>query len=222
MIAFLNNIKEIAIIASIVFGLGASAGWWRQKQKSDDLANNLYAKTVQYEDEKGRRVTETTELRFTVDELQNVAAKDSAIYYASMSDMEKRLWEVGQEAEVLKADKDKLISYHKSEVEAIYKDLEVIPTIKDNKLVSIEPIETKHLQIRFNIEGDKITADAKYNTNITTIVDRNRDQFTKKGKKRFFIAKWIKPRWQYSDKTVCEDVNATIKNTVSINFENRK
>lgn len=217
-----KSIKEIVFTASILIGIGATMGWWNQKQETDRANDNLYAKTVQWEDERGRMVIETTELRFSVEEMEVAASKDSATYYATMSDMEKKLWEVGREAEALKSDKDKIISYHKSEVEAIYKGLETIPTIKDDKLVSIDPIETKHLKINFEVKEGIIFADAKYTTKITTIVDRERDKLTKKGKKRFFIAKWITPRWQYSDKTVCDDPNATIKNTVSINFNNRK
>lgn len=214
----LSNIKELALTATIIFGLGSSIGWWKQKQETDRVANNLYKKEIQWKDEKGRMVTETTELRFTVEELQNVAARDSA----TLSDTEKILWEVNKETEALRIKNKELVEYHKAEMEAV-QDLQTVATIKDNKLLCIEPIDTKHWKIDFEVtDGGAILAEAKYNADITTVVDRQRDKFTKKGKKRFFMARWIAPRWQYSNYTVSDDPNATIKNSVKINFDNRK
>jgi len=222
MISILKNIKELALTVSIVLGLGASLGWWKEAKNSDRLANNLYKKEIQWKDERGRMVTETTELKFTVEELQNVMAKDSATHYEKMSEMEKMLYDTGKEVEALKADADKLVSYHKAEIEAVYKDMKLNPIVIEGKLTHLDPIDTKNLKVNFNIEDGQVTADAKYNAEIVTIVDRSRDKFTKKGKKRFFLARLVKPRWQYSSKTVSDDIHASIVNDVQINFDNRK
>lgn len=215
----LSNIKEIVTIASLVFAIGAGAGWWKEKGKRADVENNLYAKTVQWEDEKGRLVTETTELHYTIDDLENIIEQDSA----NLSDAEKTIWEAGQTIKDLKAQVKHAVSYASQEIEAVYDSLETMPTIVENKLVKIDPIETDHLKISFKVLDDNtILTNAKYKAKVNVLVDRERDMYTKKGRKRFFGARWISPRWQYHSKSVCDDPNANITSSVQINFNNRK
>lgn len=47
------------------------------KTDNERLTNNLYKKTIEYEDELGRRVTETTQMELTIKEMKRAAKKDS-------------------------------------------------------------------------------------------------------------------------------------------------
>ena len=214
----LKNIKEILTIGSLAAAILFGTLNQINKGRADDAENNLYSKTIQWEDEKGRLVTETTELRYSVNDLKAISQRDSA----KLSDAEKVIWEAGQTIKELRSKPQHVVSYSKTEVEALYDSLEVLHTIKDNKLISIEPIRTDHLNIEFEVIEGKVLANAKYNAGIEVIVDRERRKETKRGKKRFFIARWLKPDWQYNSKAVCDDPHATIEDTVHINFDNRK
>ena len=211
MIKLLSNIKEIVTILSIVSAIGFGYLNQKNKQRADDVSNNLYKKEVQWTTEKGELVTETTELRFTVEDLKNAAAKDST----QLSATEKMLNKAANRIKELESNINHVVSYNNLRMEAVHEDLKTKATITDCKLDSIAPITTEHLKVEFEVlEDNEIIAKATYNAEVDVVVDRERRKETRKGNKRFFLARWVKP--------VCDDPKAKILSNVTINFDNRK
>jgi len=219
MFNLIGNIKDIATILSIVSVL--TLGWLKHQdgQEINRLENNLHSTTIQYTDSIGRMVTEVTELRFTNKELKQISKLDSSKLGAT----QKKLWEASQlvrELEIkernvesvniaaLSVSNDSLIS------EVIYNE--------DRSLKELKPIKTDHLEITFDVQGDTVLVGHKYKAKINTVVSRKVDKVTNNGKTRFFLARWVNPRWIYSAKNVSDDKNAEIDSAVYINFQSGK
>lgn len=219
----LSNVLRIVTIISIIIGILAILGWVRSSGEKQRAIDNLYNKTVQWEDERGRMVTETTELRFTNRELRKVGKKDST----NLSDVEKKLLDARILISDLKIKPRKVESTHMLELESASEQVTKL-TIEDLGFaleplykVSIAPIKTKHLELIFNQVGDSLHVSHLYRTDIDVVVDRDKG-LNDKGKKRFFVVRWIRPRWEYSSNVVAEDPDAEITSNVYINFQRRK
>jgi len=218
----LSNILRIVTIISIVVGLLASLGWIRAKGEAKRAETNLYNRTTQWEDERGRMVTETTELRFTNRELRKVARKDSL----ALSEAEKTLLDAYRVIEDLKIKPRNVESAHMLELESSSDQvteltIEEIATEPETYKVDIAPIKTKHLELTFKQVGDSLHVSHLYKTDIDVVVDRDKG-LNSNGKKRFFIARWFLPKWEYSSSVVADDPNAEITSNVYINFQHRK
>lgn len=219
MLNILTNIKEAVTIVSLASAILFGYLGYQQKQKADAANNNLYKKEIQWTTEKGELVTETTELRFTVDDLKRAAAKDST----QLSVTEKMLNKAANRIQELESNLNHVVSYTGLEMEAVHDSLETVATITDCKLDSIASINTDHLKVNFEVlEDNKVLANALYKAKVEVVIDRERRKETKKGNKRFFLARWVNPDWQYSSKAVCDDPKAKILSNVTINFDNRK
>jgi len=217
----LSNILRVVTIISIVVGLLASLGWIRAKGEAKRAETNLYNRTTQWEDEKGRMVTETTELRFTNRELRKVARKDSV----ALSEAEKTLLDAYQVIDDLKIKPGRVESAHMLELETSSEQVTELTVEEllepETYKVDIAPIKTKHLELTFNQVGDSLHVSHLYRTDIDVVVDRDKG-LNSKGKKRFFISRWFLPKWEYSSSVVAEDPDAEITSNVYINFQRGK
>lgn len=215
----LKNILTIVTILSVMIGIVAAIYGIRQGNEKNRLEQNLYSKTVQWEDEKGRLVTETTELRYTVRELRQISKKDSS----NLSDAEKKLLATRGTIDALNIKLRKVESVNMIEVES-KGEYVTDYTIKERDtiyLLEIKPIETKHLDLKFDVKGDSIIVNHTYRNSIDIIIDR--DQAAgKRGNKRFFLVRWILPKWEYSSNVVSEDPNAEITSNIYFKFQRGK
>lgn len=219
IIKFVGGLKDVITVVSIVSTMALGYLSYQQKERADRAENNLYKKEIQWTTAKGELVTETTELRFTVDDLKRAAAKDST----ERSATEQMLNKAKERIEELNTNLSHVVSYSNLKMEAVHRDLETVALVSNNKLDSIAPIDTKHLKVDFEVlEDNRVKATAKYSAEVDVVVGRERRKTTKKGKERFFVARWLKPDWQYSSKAVCNDPDAKILSNVDINFDNRK
>lgn len=215
----INNVKETVLILSIISSIGL--GIWGQKQKAeaDRYRDNLYSRTVQWTDEKGRLITEVSELRFTLGELKSVNVKDSAKY----SQAQKELLAAKQRIQEMGVELNRAESYFKAEL-AVKTDSLVSTIQRDEKgaTIALKPIKTANLQLDFTVKGDTVLVDHKYTADITTVVNRKSDKLTRNGKRRFFVARWVAPRYDYWATTRVDDPNAKLNNTVYIEFQNKR
>ena len=209
----------IVTILSIMIGIIAAIYGIRQNNEKNRLEQNLYSRTMQWEDERGRLVTETTELRYTVRELRQVSKKDSS----NMSDAEKKLLAARGTIDALNIRLRKVESVNMIEVKSkgeYVTDYSIRE--KDTVyLLEIKPIETKHLDMKFDVRKDSIIVNHTYRNSIDVIIDRDQE-LGKRGNKRFFLIRWIMPKWEYSSNVVSEDPNAEITSNVYFNFQKRK
>lgn len=212
----LDNIKNSVTIISIIIAIITSVGWSKQKVETERYRQNLYSTTVQWTDEQGRLITEVSELRYSYRELQAVAKMDSTKLNKAQRDLLKANNTI-KELNIKLKDTE---SYFKGELEVKHDSLITIAS-KDSigQIIALKPIKTPHLEIEFFVENDTIKLNHIYRTNIETVVNRKEDKLTKSGNRRFFIARFIKPRYDYWATTRVEDPNAKINNTVFINFE---
>ena len=216
MIRILSNIKEIVTVGSIIVAIVTTMGWNNQKKEAERYRQNLYSHTVQWKDEEGRLIKEVSELRYTHKELKAVASMDSA----RLNKAQKDLLQANKTIESLNIKLKDAESYYKGELEVKYDSL--ISTLsKDStgQITAIKPIKTPHLEVTFEVHGDTVKLNHIYRTNIETVVNRKEDPLTKHGNKRIFIARWIRPRYNYWATTKVEDPKAVINNAVYINFE---
>lgn len=218
----ITKIKDTVTIISIVATLGL--GYWGSlmKQEANRANRNLHSTTIEYKDKLGRNVTETTELRFTIKELRNVNKKYKQDSTSIVNEYEKKLLKVANQA--------KALDIKLRDVEnAFIGDLSVsndsmiseIVYNEDRSLNGLKPIKTKHLSIDFKVDGDKMIVNHKYNTDLSIIGHRQRDKETVTGKSRFFLARWVNPRWKYKASAVAEDKDASFKIT-NIKFQRGK
>ena len=215
----LKDLLIIVTILSVMIGIIAAIYGIRQGNEKNRLEQNLYSKTVQWEDERGRLVTETTELRYTVRELRQISKKDSS----NMSEAEKKLLAARSTIDALNIRLRKVESVNMIEVESKGKYVTDY-SIKEKDtiyLLEIKPIETKHLDMKFDVRKDSIIVNHTYRNSIDVIIDRDQE-LGKRGNKRFFLIRWIMPKWEYSSNVVSEDPNAEITSNVYFNFQKRK
>lgn len=179
----------------------------------------MQATTIQYKDAKGRLVTQTTELRFTRKELE-IALSKSEKDSLKLSEVEKQLVKVGKLAKELQIRNKDIEEVNLLNLEVISDSMTTEIVYKENKVNEIKPIKTKHLSVNFKVIGDSVYVNTIYNTDLSVVGYRKVDKFTKKGNKRFFVARWFVPRWQYEAKAVAEDKNASLKIT-NIDFKKK-
>jgi hypothetical protein len=219
MFKFITGIKDLVTILSILATVGL--GYWGKLQKDEAkrAINNLHSTTIQYEDEKGRLVTEVTELRFTTKELKQIAKQDSA----KLSSVQKKLLKAHGKITELNIKERNAESINIADL-SVFNDSLVTTAEYDKKglLKALKPIKTDNLEISFNVLSDTVVVNHKYKTEITTIVKREADKTTKNGKKRFFLARWVNPRWQYSAINVSDDKKAKIASAIHIKFQRGK
>jgi len=216
----LNKIKNVLLTCTIISTFVLGLFKYNDHNEIARLNNNLSATTKQWQDEKGRHVTEVSELRVTNKELTKAYKKD---YFQLSGEYEAQLKEVANELSDLNIKLRNAESYNSVDLSVSNDSL--VTTIvydRDSVLNSIKPIKTDHLEINFKVKGDTLIVSHKYSAKIITGVSREVDMYTDNGKRRFFIARWVNPRWQYSAKNVVDDIDANIVSAVHINFQRNK
>ena len=206
----------IGVVAALYFtgnwGLG-------QKREKERMEQNLFNKTKEFTTKNGEYAKETSELRYTVTELKKAYKADSTQLSVSQKQLKKAAEEITNLNIKLK-DADTYISnIIESKPDTFIVDL---PSSADSLVSNIKPIKSKHWDISFSIENNKLKVLPKYKCEITTVIDRRADYYTLKGRKRFFLARLINPRYQYLATTKVDDKDAKITNTVYIKFQKEK
>lgn len=203
---------------SIIIGIFATLYGIRQNNERNRAENNLYTLTTQWQDERGRLVIETTELRYTVNELRQISKKDSS----KLSEAEKKLLQARNVVDNMKIRLRKVESVDRItlESESGYTAPIVFKT-RDTCLFEVKPIVTDNLELNFRQVNDSLIIDHHYKSDIDVVIDRDQG-LNKKGKKRFFLCRWLKPDWIYSSNVVSDDPNAEITSNVYIKFQRGK
>lgn len=210
----------ILIILGVLISWVALVNWGiEQKNEKERMTQNLFSKTKEFTTKYGEYAKETTELRYTIGELKKVYKADSSQLSVSQKQLKKAAEEIENMGIKLK-DADTYISnLLESKPDTFIVDL---PSSADSLVSNIKPIKSKHWDISFSIENNKLKVLPKYKCEITTIIDRRADYYTLKGHKRFFLASLINPRYQYLATTKVDDKDAKITNTVYIKFQKEK
>ena len=213
--------KDIILVALCVIISLSLVGKWglEQKHEKERMEQNLFNKTKEFTTKYDEYAKETSELRYTVTELKKAYKADSSQLSVSQKQLKKAAEEITSLNIKLK-DADTYISNIIESKPDTF--IVTIPIDKDSVLSKIEPIKTKHWDIRFKLENNKLKVIPKYTCEITTVVDRRVDYYTLKGRKRFFLARLINPRHQYLATTKVDDKDAKITNTVYIKFQKEK
>ena len=213
--------KDIILVALCVIISLSLVGKWglEQKHEKERMEQNLFNKTKEFTTKYDEYAKETSELRYTVTELKKAYKADSSQLSVSQKQLKKAAEEITSLNIKLK-DADTYISNIIESKPDTF--IVTIPIYKDSVLSKIEPIKTKHWDIKFKLENNKLKVIPKYTCEITTVVDRRVDYYTLKGRKRFFLARLINPRHQYLATTKVDDKDAKITNTVYIKFQKEK
>ena len=213
--------KDIILVALCVIISLSLVGKWglEQKHEKERMEQNLFNKTKEFTTKYDEYAKETSELRYTVTELKKAYKADSS----QLSVSQKQLKKAAEEITSLNIKLKDADTYISNIIESKPDTFTVtIPIDKDSVLSKIEPIKTKHWDIKFKLENNKLKVIPKYTCEITTVVDRRVDYYTLKGRKRFFLARLINPRHQYLATTKVDDKDAKITNTVYIKFQKEK
>ena len=213
--------KNVILIGVGIFVALYFTGNWglEQKREKERMEQNLFNKTKEFTTKYGEYAKETSELRYTVTELKKAYKADSTQLSVSQKQLKKAAEEITSLNIKLK-DADTYISNIIESKPDTF--IVTVPIDKDSLLTKIEPIKTKHWDIKFKLENNKLKVIPKYTCEVTTVVDRRADYYTLKGRKRFFLARLINPRYQYLATTKVDDKDAKITNTVYIKFQKEK
>jgi len=215
----INTIRNVISLLAIVSTIWLGVSKFKGGKEIDRLTTNLTSTTTQWQDEKGRLVTEVSELRFTNKELKQIAKLDST----KLSYTQKQLREASEVIKDLRIKAKDVESVNIVDLSVSNDSLVSIPTYNEDKsLKALKPIKTEHLEITFDVKKDTVLVSHKYKAKLNTVVSREVDMTTDNGKRRFFIARWINPRYEYSAKNVIDDKKAEIKSAIHINFQRRK
>lgn len=213
--------KDIILVALCVIISLSLVGKWglEQKHEKERMEQNLFNKTKEFTTKYGEYAKETSELRYTVTELKKAYKADST----QLSISQKQLKKAAEEITNLNIKLKDADTYISNIIESNPDTFIVtVPVDKDSLLAEIEPVKTKHWDIKFKLENNKLKVIPKYTCEVTTVVDRRADYYTLKGRKRFFLARIINPRYQYLATTKIDDKDARITNTVYIKFQKEK
>ncbi len=212
-----RSIQNIISIVAVIGMLGT--GFWRhqKKEEAEKYYNNYQQAKTEWVDEKGRLVSEITEVKESNSRLENVHKRDSA----KLSKADKKLQEAAKSIEELNIELDDVKTYYKGKLSTINDSLvSTLEKDEKGKIIGLKPIKTEHLEIDFVVEpNDTILVNHKYSTDIVIVANRKPTMYTKNGNKRFFIFRKIWPRWKYWHTTRVDDPNASIDVEVVYNFD---
>lgn len=215
MFKILDDIKNmVAVVATITTVLFAYWGF-QQKERADVATSNMYHKEVQWKDEKGRLVTEVTELTFTTSELRKMQNADKTKLtnvQLQLKDAYDRITELGIKPKDVE-------SFNKAEFQVKYDSLvSIIERDEFGQIKTLKPIVTPNLKVDFAVKSDTVLVDYTYKTNIVSVINRKEDKLTYSGKQRFILARLINPRYEYWSTNVIDDPHAEITSDVYLNF----
>jgi len=224
---YLNLILIVVTILSMLSGMVLA--WYANYQSNEAdryEANNkaLLTKVKTYKDKNGLLVTESYELRFTIAELE--ISNDS-----TLRGMAKQV-----ESMKIKLKNTQYINYINSKSTGsgsvpITLANEEIGFVGDsvnlynehNPIITrIASINDGFLKMDINLEKDSLVYDYTYRDSLIIVGHKHRRMCTKEGKKRFFIARWVNPDWQYKVSAKSMNPNTVINDIKAIHIETRK
>jgi hypothetical protein len=191
----INKILAIVTIISVLVGVFVSIRNSSLKLENDRLETNLYAKTIQYQDELGRTITETTQLKVTVGELKKITKMDSS----KMNSYEKTIYRISKELENNGASKKNteaagfIVTESKFQKSNIAEDT-VIRGMKAKTVRFIDPYGT--YESTYFPETDTISLIVVQRTELFLELHKQRE-LNKKGKKVCILWRWAKD-WEYN------------------------
>lgn len=222
-----STLNKILTIVTIISTIVAIWGIFWGSGKADDARRykaTLYQRTVEYQDELGRKVTEVTQLEATAKELKTIAKKDSA----KLSAYEKKLLNVYNE---LNANNRKIKN---TEMALLFSEQSKDSfAVQLQELDSMRAFESKGLPLKYGrYDGKWASQDFVYDPNtdslFTTRVDENEffvDMYKQKelrpnGKPYFFLLRWFKD-WEYRGSIKSLKDSTTIKDAVMVHISKR-
>lgn len=214
----LNTIKNVITIVSLVGIIGTGIWGYNKKQEAETYYNNYQQEKTEWKDEKGRLVSQMSELKSSTKELKAVAKQDSA----ELSETRKQLKEASETIKELNIELEDVKNYYKGEL-SVLNDSLVSTFEKDEKgqITGLKPIKTEHLDINFVVvPNDTVLVNHKYTADIVVVNHRKEIKTTKSGNRRFFLARWLFPRYKYWATTRVDDPNAELDIEVVYNFGN--
>lgn len=221
----MRQIKKIAAIVgiiSVIYSIFSSIYVNYIKSDRDRIKSNLYEKTIQYEDELGRHVTEKTQLQITVKELKKVAKSDST----QLNDYEKQLKKVFDE---LSASNRKLknvqnaLSIATETRNTFNTKLTDTIVIRDMAKMTLKRAEISNeygkYSIEYNPTTDSLNMSLKTRNEFFVDIFKER-KANKKGKQVFWPVRWLKD-WEYKGSIKTLNDSTEITEFSIINIEKR-
>ena len=213
---YLKIILTIVTILSLLSGIGLA--WYAnfKSNEADRYESNYKASLVkikQYKDKNGLLVSETYELRLTIDEIKN--SKDSTIRSMgeSLEDMGIKLKRTENMAQIT----TKSTGKGTVKIDTVFVgNQEIKPMIRKAY------INDGFLDMVINIDDDSLHYDYLNRDTIFIAGYKERRMETKKGKKRFFLARWVNPDWQYKLAAKSLNKNTIITSIKDVRIERRK
>lgn len=214
----ISTIKNIITIVAIIGTIGGTYFSHKYKEEKDTAISNFNQSKKEWIDEKGRLVSEMSEIKVSNKQLKNAARRDSA----ELSEAEKELKRTANIIEELNLRLKDVKNYYEGEISILNDSLRSAFTKDENgKIIGLKSIKTEHLSIDFVVESeDSILVSHKYKAKIVVVNNRKSTKYTKNGNKRFILFRKIWPRWQYWATTRVNDPNARLDIEVNYNFNN--
>lgn len=190
----INIIYGIVTILSVLFGMWTNYQSTKIKTDNERLTNNLYKKTIEYEDELGRRVTETTQMELTIKEMKQAAKKDST----QLNEYEKLLVHTYSE---LSASNRKMKQVESAMNIELHTRNTIETTMKDSVIDEME-VKTAYVENEFGKYS--IMYEPETDSLFLTTIQKNQlfvDVFKKRkpnknGKEAIYLLRWTKG-WDY-------------------------
>lgn len=217
----LSNITTLATIISILVSVFATVWGLRKSKDADDYKNTLYSKTVEYEDELGRKVTEVVQMEVSIKEMKETAKKDSNL----LSDYEKKLQRVYKE---LQSENKKLKDVESAmlfsssthdkfavKMETEY-EKEVMPGMEARKVAKFENDWFKQ-EIIYDPNTDTLYVDKLERNEF--FIDAFRQRKAKaNGKQAFYPFRWRMP-WEYKASVKSLRDSTVIQESIYLNMK---
>jgi len=205
----IKQILSIATIISIIISIFSTMQSMKHKSEKNRLSNNLYEKTIQYEDDLGRQITEKTQLEITVKELKDVLKQDSS----TLNSYEKKIYKIANE---LKLSDRKAKNLESALIVELQTNLQMSAKARNavykkmNAKSAVLSDEFGRYEIMYIPELDTIRFALKQRNELVIDMFKQREK-NKKDKEVFILWRWIK-KWEYkasikslNDSTIIKD-----------------
>lgn len=190
----LKTILAVVTIISMSFGALQTCQSMKHKADAKRQKTNLYTKTIEYEDQLGRSVTETMELNVTVKEMKKAAKKDSS----QLSNYERKILEFKRELDL----SDRQLKSTEAVMKLDVTTRNTFETVMESIEIENIPIKKAYVSnkfgsydITYNPANDSIKMEMVQINEFYIDMYKEREP-NKKGNKVFILWRWIKD-WQY-------------------------
>lgn len=208
------GITAVSVVVSILATLQSM----KEKARGDRAENNLYTKTIEYQDELGRKVTETTQLEITVRELKQIAKKDTL----AMNAYEKKLYKISQELAYNNRKEKTVDKAMMFSTESNFSSEKKAEDIIINKMPAktVKFIDTfGTYEATYFPETDNMKISVLQRNEFFLDIYKQRE-LNKKGKKVFYLWRWTKD-WEYKGSVKSLNDSTIIKDFTLINVQKK-